>query len=151
MARGGIVDLSIIGDKETAALMRRLPTYLQKNIVSVALKEAIRPMHAAAKREIQALERGGGRMALVARKIKIKAIKRKRGLLGWRASPPPRVDLGIPKHHKYYYPRVVEYGTVDTPPNPFMFRAFMATKERTFKIARDLIWKGARLGWRSRA
>jgi HK97 gp10 family phage protein len=145
--RGAFIDISIFGDTEAAKLMRSLEPYLQKQIMQTAMKEAAKPMLAAAKQEALALTRGGGRMAAVAKLLKIQSIRRRHQLLGVRVSPPKRSKLGIPKTHKYYYPRVVEYGTVDTPPNPYLFRAFQRSKNKVFKIAKDLILKGVRLGW----
>jgi len=149
--KGAFISIDLLGDKEAQELLRRLPMYLQKSVVDVSMKAAIRPQLAAAKREVMALERGGGRMAKVAKKLRIVAIRKKRGLRGYRVSGPKRVDLGIPPRHKYYYPAVVTYGTATTPPNDFMFRAHQATKDESFKIAKDLILKGVRLGWQSRA
>jgi len=123
------IDIQMIGDKELQRKLRELPIAMERKIVRKALREAARPVLAAAKALAPVLT---GRMKAG---MKLRAEKAKRGHFGVQVVTPTRKELGIAGDDPYYYPMAVEVGTAKMPAHPFMRPALDANREKGIAIA----------------
>lgn len=112
-------DISLLGDKELARTLRRLPDKFKKKILTKALRETAKPIQARAKQLV-----GPGVTQKLKENIKIVVIKRSRKAIGVVIRTGTKEEMGIPKDDSYY-PAHVELGTRKTSPSAF-FRKAMA-------------------------
>lgn len=108
MARSDrFVDISIVGDKKLQAKLRRLETKVQRKIVRKALRDAAKPVLADAKARVP-VDTG-----LLKRSLVVRAARRqRRGTFGVFIQPKGRDFFGIPGDDPYFYPAIVEFGSL---------------------------------------
>lgn len=106
MARSGVVDISLIGDKELERKLRKLPPKVQKQVVRPALVKVAKR----ARDDITAaMPVDTGKLKSLG--MKVVPIKRSRsGGIGRLVQTPTKEELGIPNDSKSYYPAHVELG-----------------------------------------
>ncbi len=100
-----IVDISILGDKQLQRKLRRLATQVQKKIVKKALREAGRPVLAAAQQKAPV-----GKSGRLKKSLKLRARKQRRGEFGVEIRTGTRTELGIAADASGFYPMSIEYG-----------------------------------------
>ncbi|MBT8199584.1 MAG: HK97 gp10 family phage protein [Acidimicrobiia bacterium] len=98
------VDINLKGDHELVRILEQLPASVQKKAVRRALRDGTKFL---AKQVKAAAPRDSGRMA---RRMKVRAVKRSRTRIGSRVMMPDRDKLGIPAKAKGYYPMSIEAG-----------------------------------------
>lgn len=129
----GFVDISGLGDKRISAKLGALDLKVQKKIVRKALRKAARPILAEARARV-AVDTGKLRDGL-----SIKAVRARRGVFGVQVVTPRRVDLGIPADAKGFYPAVLEYGSENHPPRPYLRPALDANREKAVDTVADFV------------
>lgn len=127
------VDVSQLGDKRVSAKLARLDIKVQKKIVRQALRKAAAPILATAKARV-AVDTGALRDGLT-----IRAVKAKKGVFGIQVATPRRAELGIPADAKGFYPAVLEYGSVDHPPKPYLRPALEQNRDRALATVADFV------------
>ena len=139
----GDIDISMLGDKELQAKLKRLPQKLQHKIAKKALRDSakrMRPRVAAAapigkprKRRLGVYagspffeETKPGTLRQAFKTTQIRSLRKGRvyGFLGIGINLPTRAELGIEPDDKWYYPMAIEYGAHGTrthfPAKPFI-------------------------------
>lgn len=116
-------DISLLGDRELQQQFRALPLAVQRKLLRQSFREALRPVLTAAR---AAAPRLTGRLA---RTLRLRALKRRRGRLGMMVISGTRESLGIPASHPWYYPAHVELGTSRMPAQPYLRPAFDTQRE----------------------
>lgn len=115
MARTATMELRLEGAKELERAFNALPAAFQRKALRPALRAGTKVMREAVRHEAQAsLATSGSPAPHVADTLKIKAMKRKRGRVGFVVITAPRVVLGI-KSADTYYPAHIEYGHLTGP------------------------------------
>ena len=157
MARGiPFVDLRLLGDKKLDRKLRSLDVKMQRKFARRALREAWKPVKDAAKANALAIARRPaetGIMRRVARALKVRAIAKsrivggrrrairgRRGMIGFTFRTPTRAELGIPAGSKWYPPAHIELGTRRTPPLSYMRKAFLEHAPRARRRIVSAIW-----------
>lgn len=124
--------INVSGDKDVIKALKGLGSKVEKKVLRQAMRAGMRPMLAAAKADAPQ-DTGHLKNSLVIRAAKSK----KRGAIALEVRPN---EKQYPPGH--YYPAQIEYGTSDTPANPFMAEAFGATGETAKSIALKMIATG---------
>jgi HK97 gp10 family phage protein len=113
-----MIDFVMTGHKEIVAALRELSAKMEKKVLSQALRDATKIYADAIKQEAPVLS---GKLR---RSVKVRAMKRKRGRVGYSARF-NQTDGGK------WYANTIEYGSKHAgrsraiiPANPFMRRAF---------------------------
>lgn len=116
-------DISLLGDKVLAYQFKQLPLVVQRKLLRQSFREAMRPVLTMARALAPKLT---GRMA---RTLRLRSMKRRRGQLGMMVISGRRSDLAIPADHPWYYPAHVELGTSKMPAHPYLRPAFDRQRE----------------------
>lgn len=118
-------DISLLGDRELQRQFQQLPLVVQRKLLRQSFRQAMRPVLAMARSLAPKLT---GQMA---RTLRLRAMKRRRGRLGMIIMTAPRAALGIPATAEGYYPAHVEIGAKKrgVPAKPFLRPAFDAQRE----------------------
>ena len=116
-------DISLLGDKDLQRQFQQLPLVVQRKLLRQSFRAALRPVLAAARARAPKLT---GRMA---RTVRLRALKRRRGQLGLMIISGTREALGIPPERRSYYPAHVELGTSQRPAEPYLRPAFDSQRE----------------------
>lgn len=118
-------DISLLGDKVLAYQFKQLPIVIQRKLLRQSFRAALRPVLAMA-RSLAPQMTGA-----MARTLRLRAMKRRRGRLGMLIMAAPRAVLGIAADAKGYYPVHVEIGAKKrgVPAQPFLRPAFDAQRE----------------------
>ncbi len=124
MAKG--IDISLIGDKELARKLRKMPLKVQKKALRPELRASAKRLKAFL---IQNLMGGvvsphTGRWLTAMLITPVQALPRSRTRIGVGLAMPTRAELGIDPKDKWYYPSAVEYGYTRTRRAPVTVRAF---------------------------
>lgn len=118
-------DISMLGVPQLTAEFKALESKFQKKALRKGLRAGAKIIQRAAKANAPQGETGNLRKF-----IKVRADKRSRSRLGIRVMTGTRDQLGIDANDPVYYPGVVEYGSKNRPPQPFMRPAFNANQAR---------------------
>jgi hypothetical protein len=97
-------DISILGDKELEEVLKFLPANLERNVLNKSLKEAARFVLEDARRLAP------GDTGTLKRRLHIRAMKRRRGRIGYLIASGTREQLGIKADAKGFYPASQHYG-----------------------------------------
>lgn len=116
-------DISLLGDKELQRQFQQLPLVVQRKLLRQSFRAALRPVLAAARARAPKVT---GRMA---RTLRLRAMKRRRGQLGLMIISGTREALGIPPDSRSYYPAHVELGTSQMPAEPYLRPSFDSQRE----------------------
>lgn len=116
-------DLSLLGDQELNRQFKALPLVVQRKLLRQSFREALRPVLTAARANAPRLT------GLLARTLRLRALKRRRGQLGMMVISGTRASLKIPATHPWYYPAHVELGTSKMPARPYLRPAFDTQRE----------------------
>ncbi len=116
-------DIRLLGVPQLAAEFKALESKIQKKALRKGLRAGAKIIQRAAKANAPKGETGNLRKF-----IKLKADKRSRSRLGIRVRTGTRQQLDIPANDPVYYPGIVEYGSKDRPPQPYMRPAFNTSK-----------------------
>lgn len=145
-----MIDITMIGDKQAVREFNKLPGVVAKKIMRKALRNSIKRLKPEVVRRATAISSklGKGMRKMRVRSQKARAWNMIRIGLAW----PTRADLGIPAHHKGFYPTAIEYGHTDhrsgktVAPRPFVRPAVNEkTNSERIAIGRDLRTGIARL------
>jgi HK97 gp10 family phage protein len=130
-------DLSLLGDSALAARLAALPEKTERKVLRQAMRRAGQPILQAARSNAN---RRSGRMA---RSIKLRALRRRKGRIGVAIQTGTRLELGIGADDQYYYPAIVEFGDGETHrPYRFMRRALDANRATSMQRLRVEIGQG---------
>jgi HK97 gp10 family phage protein len=126
-------DISLLGDRELQQQFRALPLAVQRKLLRQSFRAALRPVLTAAR---AAAPRLTGRLA---RTLRLRALRRRRGQLGMMVISGTRESLNIPADHPWYYPAHVELGTSKMPAQPYLRPAFDTQREHMLQtLARGI-------------
>ena len=126
-------DISLIGDRELQQQFKALPLAVQRKLLRQSFRQALRPVLTAAR---AAAPRLTGRLA---RTLRLRALRRRRGQLGMMVISGTRESLNIPADHPSYYPAHVELGTNRMPAQPYLRPAFDTQREHMLQtLARGI-------------
>lgn len=134
----GVIDITVLGDREIERALTRLPEREAPKIVRRAFRDSakrLRPKIAAA----TPVDTGRLKRGMAAAKVRSAA--RKRGEIKVGVVMPTREELGIPPGATAYYPYVLEYGsaTLGRPPLRFVRGTVDANRESEWRqIGRDI-------------
>lgn len=130
-------DISLLGDAELARKLQALPEKLERKVIRQAIRKGGQPILRTAKANANRLT------GAMAKSIKLRAMKRKRGRIGVRIQTGTRLELGIGADDRHYYPAIVEFGDGGVrPPFRFMRRALDSNKNASMTTMRDEIARG---------
>ena len=140
------IDISRLhGAEELQADLKTLPIAIQRKLLRKGLRTAANIHLRAAKAEALAFSKGKeGRldepfMPKVAKRLKVRALRRSRKGFGFRVVTPTREELGLPPGRKGYPPAHVELGTRKSAALPFMRRPFDVNEPRMTRAISDSI------------
>ena len=131
MARGGVV-VRIDGGKELQRKLDKLAPVAARKVMRKGLREAGRPVLAAAKAKVPVLS-GALRDSLVLRAVKSK----KRDRLGVQVMTKEGMFRG-----ETFYGAFVELGTSKAPPHPYLRPALNENKDLCVAIVKNEVGKG---------
>ena len=135
MRGAGVVGVEVTGLEGLLFSLQALPRKVQGKILRTAMRNGTKTV-AAKTRELAPVDTG-----LLKRSFAVRALKRKKGRVGYRITI-KNVDKIIKtgEHgQRYFYPAAIEYGTHTRPAKPFMRPAFEQTVEHaTDQIANEL-------------
>lgn len=130
-------DISLLGDVELERKLQALPEKLERKVIRQAIRKGGQPILRDARANANKLT------GAMARSIKLRAMKRKKGRIGVRIQTGTRLELGIRADDPYYYPAIVEFGDGDTRrPYRFMRGALDRNQHRSLTVMRDEIARG---------
>lgn len=135
------VDISILGDAELQAGLRRLPVAAQKKVVRRAMRNTAKRMRAAILPNVPVLT---GRLRKEIARSSIRAIRRSRNKLGATVALPTREAMGIKPDSKWYYPAILEYGSPKTGLKPI--RYFRESVDASWPEERKILSEELRSG-----
>lgn len=143
--------MRLTGDDVLLRALKQLTPKVERKVLRQAMREGAKPTLAEAKNNVRAIRRTGEHTDILARKLKIRAITRKRGVTGVNIQTPTRDELGIPAAHKFYWPAILEFGAKRSgrdgtgPPvtaHGYMRRAWLGNKEQAKNQIMMMIWNG---------
>ena len=130
-------DISLLGDAELARKLHALPEKVERKVIRQAIRKGGQPILRDAKANANKLT------GAMAKNIKLRAMKRKRGRIGVRIQTGTRLEMGISADEGYYYPAIVEFGDGATRRAfRFMRRALDSNQHASMTVMRDEIAKG---------
>jgi hypothetical protein len=148
------VDISLLGDKELARALARLPDKAESKAVRPALRASTKRLHALVVQAFSGIPIGvrTGRTLAAYIAQKVHAIPRKRGEIGAAFDQPSRELLGIEPEDRWYHPAILEYGSPTDPERYPPYAPIRGTVNRVEPrekqtIGRD-IGKGIERQWR---
>lgn len=138
MAAAPRLELSLTGHDAIVKAFNELPAKLQRSILRPALRAGAKVLRAS----VQASAPRSDEAPHMADSLKIKALKRKRGRVGYVVITAKRPILGI-KAADTYYPAHIEYGYrhngKHVPANPWMKRGLEAGRAAAMNtVAREI-------------
>lgn len=130
-------DISLLGDAELTQKLQGLPEKLERKVIRQAIRKGGQPIVRDAKAQANKLT------GAMAKSIKLRAMKRKKGRIGVRIQTGTRGELGIAADDPYYYPAIVEFGDGETHhPYRFMRGALERNQQQSLTVIRDAIAQG---------
>jgi HK97 gp10 family phage protein len=138
---GGGYDISLLGFGHLLDSFSKLDTAIQGKILRVALRAGGNWVLKESKRLCPI------RSGKLKRSLKLRAMKRRRGRVGYRIMTGTREELGISEDDKGYYPAMVELGTRKMPAKSYLRAAVKNTEDVVFSIINDRISKGVQKAW----
>lgn len=111
------VDISVLGDKEVARALAKLPDKYEGKAVRPALRGSAKRLKVNVAQAYSGIIIGvrTGRTLAGFIAHKVKALPRQSGWMGAAFDFPTREELGISPDDKWFYPAVLEYGSPDDP------------------------------------
>jgi len=98
---------ALLGDAELKRALDSLPKTLRNQAIRLALRQEAEPVRDLAKTLVSAQSTRTGRLA---RSLKIRARRQRRGIIGVNILTGTREELGIPPNATGYYPAAIEFG-----------------------------------------
>lgn len=145
--------LRLTGDDVLIRALTELGAKLERKVLRQAVREGAKPALADARNNVRTIRRTGEHTDDLARLLKIRAIKRRKGVIGVNIQTPTREELGIPETHKFYWPAVLEFGAKRSgrdgtgppvPPHGYMRNAWLKNRDSSSRRIMELIWEGIR-------
>lgn len=139
----GLVDISVLGDKELEKRLRRLEGKTQRKVVRQALRKSAKRIKTHVDTNLSGLKVNvlTGALREAFRNTPIKGATR-RGVIRVGIPFPERELLGIAPSDPHYYPTAVEYGHGNVPPHPYLRPAVDEHKALEFTVIGRDIGKG---------
>ena len=134
--------VTIDGDKELNAFLRRFPDKLQRTALNKALKTGAEIVLGDARRLVpvgKEHDRPGLRLKQTLKIVRIKGKAAKNRGIGYKVVTGTRAELGIGPNEKYYYPAAVELGTKnrgDVGRRPFLRPALKNNESALMRVMR---------------
>jgi len=104
-----MIDISILGDKQTARRLHRLVSKVQKRVVGKALRAGGKPVLAATKAKAP-VDTGRLKGSLKLRTARLSRRRKRQGEFGMEVRTGTREELGLAPDATGYYPISQEYG-----------------------------------------
>ena len=125
------LEITVSGAEEIDLALRVLGPKIERRIVSKAFRVGAKVMLKAVRQNIRSLRKTGEHTDVLARKMKIQAMRRKKNRVGLMVVTPKRSELGIAEAggRNSYYPAHIELGTQNNQAEPYMRDAFRDTNE----------------------
>jgi hypothetical protein len=111
------IEIGMLGDKELARALAKLPDKAQSKAVRPALRKATKRIHVGITQAFSGIPVGmdtGRTLTAIAGVAPIK-LKIKHGVVGYGILWPTRDELGISPEDEFFYPAVIEYGSAKDP------------------------------------
>ena len=124
------IEVTLSGESEVNHALQVLGAKIEARILTKAFRQGAKLIQAGAKRNLRgigasATTKNSRKHTLqIARKMKTRALRRKKGRVGISVATPTRAQLGIPEGGKWYYPAHIELGTRTTKALPYLRNAF---------------------------
>lgn len=126
-------DVTALGDRELSKKLARLNFKIQTSFIRKALKSGGKILL------VEVKSRAHEKTGALRRGLKLQRLKKRFGSIGVQVVTPTRGKLDIAPDAKGYYPAVLEYGSVNQPPNSYLRAGTkMAEKPVLAEVARSL-------------
>ena len=124
------IEITLSGDNEINHALQVLGAKIETRILSRAFRQGAKTILTTARQNLRVI--GASRTTQytrkhtlqIARKLKVRVLRRQKGRMGVSVLTPTRAQLGIAEGGRWYYPAHIELGTQGKKALPFLRNAF---------------------------